>query len=79
MVGLLRRVRSPGSLLVFGRLGISVIAQRREQRGVAIDPVRFDHNATYHIMLLPALGLIYLGLRRLSAALAASGSYQAMP
>jgi hypothetical protein len=79
IVGLLRRVRSPGSLLVLGGLGISVIAAIAQQRGVAIDPLRFDHNATYHLMLLPALGLIYLGLRRLSAVLAAPGSYQAIP
>ncbi len=66
IAGLLRRVHSPGSLLVLGGLGISVVAAIAQQRGVAIDPARFDHNATYHLILLPALGLIYVGLRRLS-------------
>jgi hypothetical protein len=67
VAGLLRRVRWQGSSLVLGGLGISVIAAIAQQRGVAIDPARFDHNATYHLMLLPALWLIYAGLRRLSA------------
>jgi Family of unknown function (DUF6962) len=67
VAGLLRRVRWQGSSLVLGGLGISVIAAIAQQRGVAIDPALFDHNATYHLMLLPALWLIYAGLRRLSA------------
>ena len=79
VAGLLRRVRSPGSLLVLGGLGISVVAAIAQQRGVAIDPAQFDHNATYHLMLLPALGFIYAGLRRLSAQQAVPQRYQAMP
>lgn len=79
IVGLLRRVRSSGSLLVLGGLGISVVAAIAQQRGVAIDPAQFDHNATYHLMLLPALGFIYAGLRRLSAQQAVPQRYQAMP
>jgi Family of unknown function (DUF6962) len=79
IAGLLRRVRSPGSLLVLGGLGISVIAAIAQQRAVAIDPARFDHNATYHLMLLPALGLICAGLRRLSGVKPVPERYQAMP
>ncbi len=79
IAGLLRRLHSPGSLLVLGGLGTSVIAAIAQQRGMAIDPARFDHNATYHLLLLPALGLMYAGLRRLSVEQAAVQRYQAMP
>jgi hypothetical protein len=67
VAGLLRRVRRRGSSLVLSGLGISVIAAIAQQRGVAIDPTWFDPNATYHLILLPALWLIYAGLRTLSA------------
>jgi hypothetical protein len=30
--------------------------------------VHFDHNATYHVLLLPALALLYTGFRRLAHA-----------
>jgi hypothetical protein len=33
---------------------------------VAIDRVHFDHNATYHVLLLPALALFYVGFVRLA-------------
>jgi len=79
VAGLLRRVRSPGSLLVLGGLGISIVAAIAQQRGVAIDAARFDHNATYHLMLLPALAFIYAGLLRLSAKQAVPQRYHAMP
>ena len=79
IAGLLRHIRAPGSILVLCGLGISVIAAIAQQRGVAIAPARFDHNATYHLMLLPALGVIYAGLRRLSAVRAVSQGYHAIP
>jgi hypothetical protein len=67
VAGLILRRRMQGSLLVLVGLGISVIAAIAQQRGIAIDRTWFDHNATYHLMLLPALWLIYAGLRNLSA------------
>jgi hypothetical protein len=79
VAGLLRNARTPGSMLVVGGLAVSFIAAIAQQRGVALDPQRFDHNATYHLLLLPALWLIFAGLRRLSAQLPASTPHQAMP
>lgn len=80
IAGLLRNARVAGSMLVLGGLGVSVIAAIAQQRGVALDPARFDHNATYHLLLLPALWLIYTGLRRLSAERSStSAPHQAIP
>ena len=80
IVGLLRNARVAGSMLVLAGLGVSVIAAIAQQRGVALDPARFDHNATYHLLLLPALWLIYTGLRRLSGERSStSAPHQAMP
>lgn len=78
VAGLLRNARAPGSMLVLGGLGVSIVAAIAQQRGVALDPQRFDHNATYHVLLLPALWLIYTGLRRLSTRVAPA-LHQAMP
>ncbi|HZF25666.1 MAG TPA: hypothetical protein VEZ88_05355 [Steroidobacteraceae bacterium] len=79
IAGLVRRIRVPGSSLVLAGLGISIIAAFAQQRGVALYPGRFDHNATYHLLLLPALWLIYTGLRRLAAERSTPQRYQAMP
>jgi hypothetical protein len=65
-------------MLVLGGLAVSIVAAIAQQRGVALDPQRFDHNATYHVLLLPSLWLIYAGLRRLSSR-AAPLLHQAMP
>ncbi len=77
--GLLRHARAPGSRLVLAGLALSIVAAVAQQRGVAIDPARFDHNATYHLGLLPALCLIYLGLLRLSGIRMVPAPHQAMP
>lgn len=77
--GLLRHARAPGFALVLAGLAISILAAIAQQRGVAIDPARFDHNATYHLGLLPALGLIYLGLLHLSGTRTVPAPHQAMP
>jgi len=79
VAGLIRNARVPGSMQVLAGLGVSVIAAIAQQRGVAIDPGRFDHNATYHLLLLPALWLIFAGLRRLSAERPAVALHQAIP
>jgi hypothetical protein len=78
VAGLLSKARAPGSMLVLGGLAVSIVAAIAQQRGVALDPQRFDHNATYHVLLLPSLWLIYAGLRRLSSR-AAPLLHQAMP
>jgi hypothetical protein len=67
--GLARRLRGrdgPGARLALTGLGLSVLAAIAQQQGVALDRVRFDHNATYHLLLLPALGLFYAGCRRMA-------------
>ena len=77
--GLLRHARAPGSALVLAGLAISIVAAIAQQRGVALDPAHFDRNATYHLGLLPALCLIYLGLLRLSGMRTVPAPHQAMP
>lgn len=68
LTGLLRaaRRRPPGApaWLAIAALAISVGAALAQQAGLAVHPVHFDHNATYHVLLLPALGMFYAGLRR---------------
>jgi hypothetical protein len=78
IAGLIRNARAPGSMLVLGGLALSIVAAIAQQRGVALNPQRFDHNATYHVLLLPALWLIYAGLRRLSGR-TAPAIHQAIP
>lgn len=79
VAGLLRHARTPGSALVLAGLAVSTVAAIAQQRGVALDPVRFDHNATYHLALLPALLLIYLGLLRLSEIRSVPTTHHAIP
>jgi hypothetical protein len=43
----------------------SVLAGIAQQSGFALRPPAFDHNATYHVLLIPALSLFYAGLTRL--------------
>lgn len=61
-----RRVRHAGAGLVAGGLVLSIVAAVLQQRGVAIDPAHFDHNATYHVWLIVSLILIYAGSRRIA-------------
>jgi hypothetical protein len=42
------------------------VAAFAQQQHVAIDHAQFDHNATYHMLLLPALALLYSGFVRLA-------------
>ncbi len=73
--GLVRRLNRPhntGAWLALAGLGVSVLAAMAQQRGVALDPVAFDHNATYHVILLPALGLVFAGFLRLARAVPAT-------
>lgn len=67
IAGLIRRLREPdhgGAILALVGLGLSVAAAVAQQGGVALHPVHFDHNATYHLFLLPALGLLGVGLTK---------------
>ncbi len=64
----LRRPDSQGARLALAGLCVSILAALAQQRGIALDPSHFDHNATYHLMLLPALGLVYSGFLLLSRA-----------
>jgi hypothetical protein len=68
LAGLANRVRrggGTGAWMAMAALALSVVAALVQQVGLAIHPVHFDHNATYHVLLLPALGLFYAGLRRI--------------
>jgi hypothetical protein len=68
--GLIRHARlHPGrgaGLAALG-IGISVVAGILQQRGVAVHPVHFDHNATYHVILIPALLLLHAGTLRMAS------------
>ena len=67
IAGLIRRLREPdnrGAILALAGLGLSIAAAVAQQRGVAVHAVHFDHNATYHLFLLPALGLLAAGLTK---------------
>lgn len=48
-------------------LVLSIVASLLQQERVAVHPVHFDHNATYHVFLIPALALFYAGDRRIAA------------
>jgi hypothetical protein len=68
LAGLANRVRhrdGADAWMAMAALALSVVAALVQQVGLAIHPVHFDHNATYHVLLLPALGLFYAGLRRI--------------
>jgi hypothetical protein len=59
-----RHPRSGGELAAAGLL-LSLPAALLQQSRVAIHPVHFDHNATYHLWLMAVLALFYLGNRRI--------------
>lgn len=63
-----RRHPGRGAGLAALGIGISIVAGILQQRGVAVHPVHFDHNATYHVILIPALLLVHAGALRMSAA-----------
>jgi hypothetical protein len=71
-VSRLRDAGRRGAVLGLAGLGLSVVAALAQQRRVAIDPVHFDHNATYHVLLLPALALLFSGFLHLAHARAAA-------
>lgn len=52
---------------VAGGFALSVVAALAQQRGVALHPSYFDHNAVYHVLQAAALVLLYLGFVRTSA------------
>lgn len=67
--GFVRRLRETdrrGAILGLVGLGLSAVAALIQQQHVALDRVHFDHNATYHVLLLPALALLYVGFARLA-------------
>lgn len=69
VAGLIRRLRMPGgrgAAMALAGLALSVVAAIAQQQGLALHAVHFDHNATYHLALLPALGLAYAGFRHLA-------------
>ena len=73
--GLVARLRDAGrrgAILALAGLGLSVIAAIAQQWRVAIHPVHFDHNATYHVLLLPALALLFGGFLHLGQVRAAA-------
>jgi hypothetical protein len=63
-----RRYPGRGAGLAALGIGISVVAGVLQQRGVAVHPVHFDHNATYHVILIPALLLLHAGTLRMASA-----------
>lgn len=70
IAGLIHRLRGPdnsGARPALAGFGLSMLAAIAQQQGVALHPVHFDHNATYHLALLPALGLVYAGFQRMSS------------
>jgi hypothetical protein len=68
LVGLARHARRAraGAALAAAGLLISIVASVLQQSGLALHPVHFDHNATYHLFLVPALTLLYVGNRRIA-------------
>jgi len=69
LAGLLYRLRqqpATGPLLGIAALALSAAGAFVQQRGIALDPNYFDHNATYHLFLLVSLGMFHAGLRRIS-------------
>jgi len=71
MAGLVRHAitrERRGPLLAASALVISAIAGVLQQKQFAIDPPHFDHNATYHLWLFIALGLLYAGHKRVALA-----------
>jgi hypothetical protein len=54
-----------GAWLLLAGIGVALVAAVGQQLGVAIHPVRFDHNATYHVGLAAALVLMYAACRRM--------------
>lgn len=61
----LRRGQAVAASMVLCALAISILAGISQQYGIAIHPRNFDYNATYHVLLLPALGLFYAGICRI--------------
>jgi hypothetical protein len=62
--GLLRHWRTPAggaARLALAGLAVSVLAAIAQQQQIALHRAYFDHNATYHVLLLPALALLYCG------------------
>jgi hypothetical protein len=76
--GLLRHLKAPGAgaRLALAGLGVTVLAAIAQQQQVAFDRTHFDHNATYHVLLLPALALLYCGFLRLRRTPAVPVSHQ---
>lgn len=68
LIAYARRHPGGGALVAALGIGISVVAGVLQQRGVAVHPVHFDHNATYHVILIPALLLLHVGTLRMAAA-----------
>ncbi len=61
-----RRGRPRGARLAAAGLVLSVLGGVLQQLGVAIHPVHFDHNATYHLWLFVALPLFHAGNQRIA-------------
>ena len=69
LFGLVRsalRDRRSGAVWAAAGLLISVAASVLQQQRVAAHAIYFDHNATYHVLLIPALALLYAGNLRIA-------------
>jgi MFS family permease len=64
-IGLVTHVRFQPwpSLLAIAGLLLAIAAGLAQQSKLALHPLHFDHNATYHLLLIPALVLFYAGFR----------------
>jgi hypothetical protein len=69
LAGLFQHLRRGGRGAGYAMCGLllSLSGAVLQQLGVAIHLVHFDHNATYHLWLLAALGFFYAGNRRIAA------------
>lgn len=59
-----RRRPRAGLRLAAAGLALSFVAALLQQLGIGVHPVRFDHNALYHVLEAGALVLLYLGMTR---------------
>jgi hypothetical protein len=57
------RNRSPAAAAGLSGMVLTLVAAAVQQRGIALHPVYFNHNALYHAIQAVALWLIYVYAR----------------